>query len=173
MIDEQEEDVYLEKQEELRERVRPPELPLSCLLIDLQQISHYDNQHLGDWQGHAVAERTTIPANAEQASDFAARAITWWDEIIVPYATHPLPEDRTDPWNILVVSHGGFIGTIVTNLIGRGRMRCADGVIIGRCWNGSLTEIELGEDEKATVVRYADISHLTEGAVEENADVQE
>lgn len=93
--------------------------------------------------------------------------------MIVPYATHPLPEGREDPWNILVASHGGFIGTLVMNLLGRGRLRCADGVVIGRCWNGSISEIELGEDEKGTVVRYADLSHLQEDVVEGNADVQE
>ena len=75
------------------------------------------------------------------------------------------------PANILMTSHGGFIGVLIEGLIGSRKVDCATGVTIGRCLNASITIVELEHDGKVKVVRYADTTHLdVDRLVQLNAD---
>ncbi|RPD66483.1 phosphoglycerate mutase-like protein [Lentinus tigrinus ALCF2SS1-7] len=76
-----------------------------------------------------------------------------------------------EPAHILAVSHGGLIGTLVTNLVGSRKLRAGEGVAIGRCFNASISVVDLYEDGKGVLVSYADTTHLNVDLVQENADV--
>ena len=77
-----------------------------------------------------------------------------------------------EPVQILAVSHGGLIGTLVTNLLGSRKLREGEGVVVGRCFNASISVVDLYEDGKGVLVSYADTTHLNvDLVVKENADV--
>ncbi|OCH86900.1 phosphoglycerate mutase-like protein [Obba rivulosa] len=125
---------------------------------------------LGDWQGRKVEGRGVAPPNIEMSSAFVERATAWWETTIVGYTRLLRPEAREGPAHVLAVSHGGFIGTLITNLISSGKVRCAEGVRVGRCWNTSISVVELDEHGTGTLVRYGDVAHLKVNLVEENVD---
>lgn len=73
---------------------------------------------------------------------------------------------------MLVVSHGGYISRLIANLLGGGKMRCAEGVrVTGKCWNASVSVIEVLESGEAVLVSYSDTTHLKVDLVQTNADV--
>jgi probable phosphoglycerate mutase len=115
---------------------------------------------------HLIAAADTT---VEDAATFITRTVSWWEKIILKRTASLTP--RSDPYNILVVTHGGFIGTMVRNLIQAKQMKCKQGVVIWRCANTSVTVIEVDRNRQGTVVKYGDTSHMkrNEGAVD-NAD---
>ncbi|KAI0723888.1 phosphoglycerate mutase-like protein [Cerioporus squamosus] len=76
-----------------------------------------------------------------------------------------------EPVHILAVSHGGLIGTLVVNLLGSRKLRAGEGVAIGRCFNASISVVDLYENGKGVLVSYADTTHLNVDLVQDNADV--
>lgn len=129
---------------------------------------------MGDMQGKPVQIKQPGVARdpmIESGAFFAARAETWWMKYILD-STANLPR-KTEPYQILVTTHGGFIGTLVRALLHSRRARCADGIVVQRCFNTSVTIIDVEEGGKGVVMQYGDISHLEElanGAVEKNVD---
>ncbi|KAF7322318.1 Phosphoglycerate mutase-like protein [Mycena chlorophos] len=115
-----------------------------------------------DTQSHnaKVAADSTI----ENTVAFSARTSGWWKRAILQ-RTLSLPP-REEPYNVLVVSHGGAIGTLVRGLIGTERAVLAAGVQISSLKNVSITLLEVEKEKKpALVVKYGDVSHL-EGDLE-------
>lgn len=143
----------------------------------------------------------------ESSGAFATRALTWWDNMLMEnglarktssnrpkhntiaagavHATPP-PSDvsgvahlvpAVSESNILVVTHGGFITTLVRNLIEKGQVKCARGVAIGKCYNCSVTiiRVEEGWQLKTVVEQFGDVSHLMESETStlpnNNADI--
>jgi len=104
----------------------------------------------------------------EKTELFAGRAIKWWNTSILHYLV-TLPARET-PYEILVVSHGGWIGTLVRTLVNSRKLK-AEGITIGKCLNVSLTRIEMEDNQNGTVTKYSDVSHLVGKFVETNADV--
>ncbi|KAI0780579.1 phosphoglycerate mutase-like protein [Trametes elegans] len=162
--------------------------------VELQTTEALRERYMGDWQGASVHGRGAPPANLEPVADFVARSTQWWKTTVERHAqrkaaelralptTHaPPPADPNGgadgevegfaPAHILVVSHGGLIGTLVTSLVGSGKVRAAEGVGVGRCFNASITVVELEEDGRGVLVSYADTTHLNVDLVQENADV--
>ncbi|KAL7283673.1 hypothetical protein ACG7TL_003109 [Trametes sanguinea] len=149
---------------------------------DLQRARKY----MGDWQGKLIGTRGNPPANLEPIITFMARAMKWWNDTIARHvqrraaqlkALGPTMEDDQDgrefePVHILVVSHGGLIGTLVTNLVGSRKVVVAEGVEIGRCFNASISVVDVEESGKGVLVSYADTTHLNMELLQENADVQ-
>ena len=88
-----------------------------------------------------------------------------------------------EPRNILVVSHGGCVLTLSTELQARGAVTCREGVKIEYCLNTvtgvsviEYTDVPSGGEIPlvGTVVQYSDIEHLTRNnlsSLEVNADV--
>ena len=83
------------------------------------------------------------------------------------------------PTTVLLVSHGGFIGTLIKTLTNNGRASMAPGVTTDkRALNASITtvEVERAADGRlrGLVTRYADTAHLdrAEGVevLQSNAD---
>ena len=77
-----------------------------------------------------------------------------------------------EPVHILAVSHGGLIGTLVTNLLGSRKLREGEGVVVGRCFNASISVVELDARGRGVLVSYADTTHIDGELVQDNADVQ-
>ncbi|KAF4576306.1 hypothetical protein EYR36_001094 [Pleurotus pulmonarius] len=134
---------------------------------------------MGLAQGLNVAERAQLPhaeynQSIEPSQAFVGRMMAWWTRNIVQ-DIGALPS-RCAPYNILVVSHGGLIGTLVQNLLRSGQVECGDGVGMWKLLNTAVTIIEFRDGCKPILAKYGDISHLLAQSVEivqDNADVNE
>lgn len=122
---------------------------------------------MGDLQGKPISKFPDT-STMEKTEEFYGRAVEWWNLSIIHYLASQPARDR--PYDILVVSHGGLIGILLRTLINSKKLRRAEGVSIGKCFNVSVTIIEMDDDEKGTVIKYGDISHLIRKVVETNAD---
>ena len=128
---------------------------------------------MGNMQGQAVQLKRKWVATAndtvETTASFIGRIVSWWNTTILDsIASRPM---RSEPYHILVTAHGGVIGTMVRNLVQAGHVKCAPGVVIGRCANTSVTIIDVDQDRLGTVTKYGDVSHMKdEGGIETNAD---
>ncbi|KAI0822745.1 histidine phosphatase superfamily [Trametes gibbosa] len=152
--------------------------------VKLEASEALRERFMGDWQGGSMHDRGAPPPNLEPLADLAARAAKWWNETVgrlvqrkaVELAAGQCGTAEFEPAHVLVVSHGGLIGTLVTNLVGSRRVRAAEGVVVGRCFNASISVVELDEDGRGMLVSYADTTHLDVDLdvelVQENADVQ-
>ena len=151
---------------------------------------------MGDWQGGNIVDRGDPPANLEPLADLSARCLKWWNECVVRHAqrygaractgldlgSSPSPsgdeetalevDPELEPEHILVVSHGGLIGTLVKGLLGSRKVRAAEGVVVGRCFNASISVVELDARGRGVLVSYADTTHIDGELVQDNADVQ-
>ena len=83
-----------------------------------------------------------------------------------------LAELGFEPIHILVVSHGGLIGSLVTNLLGSRKVRAGSGVSTGWCYNASISVIDVDDSGKGVLISYADTTHLDGDVLQHNADVQ-
>ncbi|KAG7092948.1 hypothetical protein E1B28_009250 [Marasmius oreades] len=164
-------------------------------------------RHLGVLEGKHFAARSKVLAtfpggvdpSAERVEAMEKRVMYWWDTEVLGLMSKPVPppvalvndngivhehdkytHDPSNVHHVLVVSHGGFIGSLVRKLVETGRiqslrktpMRGSNWV----CHNTSITTIDVGEDGKGTLVKYADIAHMLEAVKEgkvatRNADV--
>ncbi|KAH9852685.1 phosphoglycerate mutase-like protein [Lenzites betulinus] len=150
--------------------------------VQLQRSGALRERFMGDWQGGSVKDRGPPPPNLEPLADLAARATKWWNETVGRVVQRKAAElaslqgsvahDAFEPAHVLMVSHGGLIGTLVTNLVGSRRVRAAEGVVVGRCFNASISVVEVEEDGRGVLLSYADTTHLDVDLVQENADVQ-
>lgn len=145
--------------------------------VPLEQHTSLRERNLGDWQGQKLEGRGhTAPQNAEQLSEFNLRTMQWWNSTIPPYVESLMKQDpvhrKSLPADVLVVSHGGHISRLVANLLGSGKMKCAEGVVVnGKCWNASISVIDILDSGEAVLVSYADTTHLKVDLVQTNADV--
>lgn len=128
---------------------------------------------MGGLQGKTQIARTQATAvneKLESGALFAARAETWWLKDVLT-STASLPS--TTPYHILVISHGGFIGTLMRSLIHGKKVSCAPGVVVQRCLNTSVTIVDVDHTGLGVIVQWADTSHLKDSSgnfVEGNAD---
>lgn len=125
---------------------------------------------MGDLQGKPYrghAGGWTESPNMESVADFQTRTIRLWNRLV---QRHVLVKREETPVNVLVTSHGGFIGVLIESLIGSRKVRCAEGVSIGRCLNASITVVEVEVSGKGEVSSYADTVHLDVDLVQVNAD---
>ncbi|KAG6880254.1 hypothetical protein C0992_001822 [Termitomyces sp. T32_za158] len=142
--------------------------------VKLQKKIELRERFMGMLQGKTYTTKlqaATVDKTFEPGALFAARAETWWLKDIVT-GTTALPS-TTNPYHILVVSHGGFIGTLMRSLIHSRRVSCAPGVVVQRCMNTSVTIVDVNHTGLGVIVQWADTSHLKESSdnvVEENAD---
>lgn len=125
---------------------------------------------MGNLQGQAISPNAITSGNLsiETTELFAGRAVKWWNNSVLQYLS-ALPA-RDAPYEILVVSHGGWIGTLVRTLVNSRKLSVAEGIAIGKCLNVSVTRIEMEDNRNGTVTKYGDISHLVGNWVETNVD---
>jgi len=143
--------------------------------VELQKQEELRERYMGEYQGKAMTKGMKLAARndstVEPADDFISRVVSWWTETLQRIAD---AEARETPYHILVTSHGGVIGTLVKTLIQSGRAKLTKGVVIWRCYNASITILEVEHDKKATVLQYSAVDHLmtkkAAAVVETNAD---
>ncbi|KIK61872.1 hypothetical protein GYMLUDRAFT_165389 [Collybiopsis luxurians FD-317 M1] len=127
---------------------------------------------LGKLEGMHLSERrkqSGVDETAESPEAFLVRAFAWWDTEIIQGISKAT---KYTPLEILVVSHGGFISSLVRNLIASGRVTVEREVTDWVCYNVSVTTIEVEEGGKAKLARYSDTTHVkVEELVQYNADV--
>ncbi|ESK90189.1 phosphoglycerate mutase [Moniliophthora roreri MCA 2997] len=154
--------------------------------VQLCQLKEFSERHLGGLQGKLLSEKraflATFPGGidsaAEAAEAFIDRTLKAWDDHIVPLVSKPIPttclvsgvqgedyvtkEVQPDRHEVLVVSHGGFIGALVQNLLLTKRIVPLNESTARswKCYNASITTIDLDEDGKGRLLKYGDISHL-------------
>ncbi|KAI0053879.1 phosphoglycerate mutase-like protein, partial [Auriscalpium vulgare] len=126
-------------------------------------------RNMGMLQGKGYGTRLPADqvASMEKEDAMARRAAKWWAETMRAVSAGDTAQTR----NVLVVSHGGFIGVLVRGLL-RGGVSKADGVRVGQCLNTAVAVVEVDGGGAGALVRYGDVSHLAGGqmAVEGNAD---
>ncbi|KAG8894639.1 hypothetical protein FRC00_008651 [Tulasnella sp. 408] len=127
--------------------------------LELVPDSGLRERYLGDMQGkHGSSMRGAgVPANAESGAALVARCLAWWDSTIVPLTRS---KDISSPVNVLAVSHGAWIGTMVRSGLASRNYRGRDkfGMPLFNC---SVTIVRVDEGGKSgEVVKYGDISHL-------------
>lgn len=115
-------------------------------------------------------DKKNMPPDVESGEAFALRTLKWWDEAIA--SELPNIPISTSPYNILVVSHGAYIATLVRALCAAKIIEPLAGLRFGSVYNTSVTIIDMRRDKRGTLVEYADISHLVAPAVANNADEQ-
>ena len=119
------------------------------------------------------------PSDVEPISMMTERAYAWWGEAVMPWVK---AQDTAGPGDasvegrrdVLIVSHGGLIGTLLQALRSETAMRVDKGVQLTKCMNASITTIVI--DSRSTtgnLTRYSDVSHLAGPMVEENVDVRD
>lgn len=117
-----------------------------------------------------------MPENRETSDTFSARAVQWWNRVVqrqesLHKNSQEFEDERTQPVNILITTHGGLIVTLTQNLLGSRKIRCEDGVKVGKCLNASISIIEMEKGGKGVLVKYSDAAHLDANVVEVNVDV--
>lgn len=137
---------------------------------------------MGELQGELSRSKKPAPS-VETTVDFAARCLAWYLRSIVDYMISTLEAGlpMKQPHNILVVSHGAWIGVLLSALQENGLVTYGEGVEIGHCLNTGVSIIEYTKvpTGKANalvgiLVQYSDVVHLTREDLrlqEVNADV--
>ncbi|KIO34758.1 hypothetical protein M407DRAFT_240563 [Tulasnella calospora MUT 4182] len=127
--------------------------------LELVPDSGLRERYLGDMEGKhgSSMRRAGVPANAESGEALLARCLAWWDSAIVPLARS---KDIPSTVNVLAVSHGAWIGTMVRLGLASRNYRGLD-KFGGPLFNSSITIVRVDEGgKKGEIIKYGDISHL-------------
>lgn len=120
--------------------------------------------------------------SAETISAFEARTFSWWEKTLLRDISQLSARDTA--YDILVVTHGGFISTLVRSLMQTKKLKSAAkreleaSSIVWNCPNTSVTIIDVEQQEvgisAAELVQYAGIEHLKleSNLVQNNVDVE-
>jgi len=140
--------------------------------VDLVKQKELRERFMGDLQGkQAAAGNRCADDNVEPLNAFIKRITKWWDACLLKHLTSLPPKSSGLPFEILIVSHGGVIGTLVRSLIRQQRLSCAKGVYVSACLNTSVSVIEVGKDGRGVITMFGDVSHL--GGIPELENVDE
>lgn len=130
-------------------------------------MGNLESKKFSKGMGLAIAVDDTV----ESATSFSKRLSKWWNSKILQSVFSTTKEG--EEVNVLVVTHGGVIATLVQDLLGSRKIKPASGVIVMKCMNASVTVIELEHGiRKGVLTRYGDVAHLhgLVELVEDNAD---
>ncbi|CCM00009.1 uncharacterized protein FIBRA_02034 [Fibroporia radiculosa] len=136
-------------------------------------------RNLGDWQGHKLDNRGSPPANIEPLTDFTLRAARWWTDTIIARVVSMRSESdgrkgQIEPSCALVVSHGGYISRLIEGLALTGRIKYAGDVKVNtKCWNASISVVDVDEYGQGVLIAYSDTTHLKGGFIDGLADAYE
>jgi probable phosphoglycerate mutase len=123
---------------------------------------------MGELQGEIGPSKKSAPS-LETTPALIARCQTWYTRSIMHYMLSRIKQGlpKEEPQNILVVSHGGWITTLLSTLVTMQVVMCGKGVQFGRCLNTGVSIVEYtGETAgrngflMGTLVQYSNIEHL-------------
>lgn len=106
-----------------------------------------------------MRDDTTI----ETTEQLGSRALAWWGETILPLASEAKEKAQSSDFktiSVLATSHGGWISTFINAAVAQGLVELAPGVALTRCWNTSVSIVEVDESLKGRLIMYSDVSHL-------------
>ncbi|KAF9261441.1 phosphoglycerate mutase-like protein [Marasmius fiardii PR-910] len=142
-------------------------------------------KRLMSWWDTEVLALTTKPVSSPRATPLANGNLNGNGVTDVQFNFVSASESSlgsSDVHHVLIVSHGGFIGSLVKNLLATNRVKpLGTAPVRGSDWmchNTSITTIDVSEDGKGTLIKYADISHMLEAVRQgkvttRNADVSQ
>ncbi|KAG8993885.1 hypothetical protein FRB90_000572 [Tulasnella sp. 427] len=114
-------------------------------------------RYLGDMEGKRASSGQRVPPNAESGESLVARCLAWWDRAVIPLARRKNPASSI---NVLAVSHGAWIGTLIRSGLASRNYRGWDR-FGGPLFNSSVTLVRVDEGGRlGEIVNYADVSHL-------------
>jgi probable phosphoglycerate mutase len=116
---------------------------------------------MGDLEGKKLTKGIMAcnDDTVEPTSSFSKRLSKWWDEAILKGVLSKTKEG--EDVNVLIVTHGGVIGTLVGDLLGSQKIEPATGVAVWACMNTSVTVVEMEYGGgKGVLARYGDVRHL-------------
>jgi len=120
-------------------------------------------QHMGTLEGAVYNHKKSLEEVekelGESGQDFVVRAVRWWQESVL-VRVQEMPA-RDLPYEILTVTHGGFIASLVRGLM-QSQLMEAPGGLTSKwvCLNVSITTVAIRRDGKSVLEKYGDISHL-------------
>lgn len=156
--------------------------------VELQETQLLRERFMADFEGKAATkgmmQAIVQDAKVESKEQFAARAVKWWSESILPLAKRAKAAkssptgDAAEPETIevLAVSHGGLITVLLHDLLASGAAVSSRYTLpLGKCFNTAIATLELhSASEPAVLFKYGDIRHLlkpaTKAVVENNVD---
>jgi len=117
-----------------------------------------------------ISESGNHTDTIELASSFSKRLTTWWNRKILQSVLSRSKDDEVA--NVLVVTHGGAIHTLVEELLGSRKIKAARGVADHKCMNASITIIEVERSSRrGHLLAFGDVQHLGKtDALEARAD---
>ncbi|KAM6500350.1 phosphoglycerate mutase-like protein [Amanita muscaria] len=126
--------------------------------VTLEEQKDLRERFMGNLQGKEWAFKMAGPVDEtiERSDVFIKRINRWWEKHLA--SLPPKPDETAH--EMLVVSHGGVIGTLVRSLIRQQRLKCGQGVLVLACQNTSVSVIEVEMDGKGVVKEYGNVSHL-------------
>lgn len=114
---------------------------------------------MGERQGLTVSAAASINGPLESPANFMQRIVAWWDSLIAHIDSL---SPRQDPYYFLVVVHGGFISSLLADLVENGKVEREEDVLLGvhRCFNCSVSLVDIAETGVPKLVKFGDIKHL-------------
>ena len=114
---------------------------------------------MGERQGLTVSAAASINGPLESPANFMQRIVAWWDSLIAHIESLG---PRQDPYYILVVVHGGFLSSLLADLVESGKVEREEDVLLGihRCFNCSVSLVDVAEKGVPKLVKFGDIKHL-------------
>ena len=129
-------------------------------MLVLTDIYFISQQFMGKRQGLTVSAAASIKDGPlESPANFMQRIVAWWNSLIAHIESLG---PREDPYNILVVVHGGFLSSLLGDLVQNGKVERGEDVVLGihRCFNCSVSLVETSETGVPKLVKFGDIKHL-------------
>ncbi|EAU88838.2 hypothetical protein CC1G_01211 [Coprinopsis cinerea okayama7 len=147
--------------------------------VRLQTSEALRERFMGVFQGTKITKDTKVALSQDKTIEsnqhLRERGVNWWKQTIIPMVSEA---DDSDTISVLMVSHGGFISSLIQELMEEGYATSDRYALpLGKCLNTAIAILELGgTDGTASLVNYGDISHLlnaktqAKGVVQENVD---
>lgn len=128
-----------------------------CILDENASDSTW--QFLGERQGMTLAAGAALQCSFESKKELLHRTQAWWDSLHADIASL---EWRSDPYHVLVVTHGLYLKTLITGLVKTGNVERDENVVVGHhsVLNCSVTLVEIDATGVAKLTKYGDIEHL-------------
>lgn len=131
--------------------------------ITLHERVELRERGMGELEGlHVDVKLGHAPRGMEPISSMNARASAWWREAVMPWVKahweaaelkRGTSQGRRD---VLIVSHGGFIGILLQTL-SKGMVRVEKGVQLTKCMNASISVIEIeSASGKGRITKFSD-----------------
>jgi len=127
--------------------------------VQLQKQSELRERFMGKRQGLTVSAAASINGPLESPANFMQRFVAWWNWLIAHIESLG---PRQDPYYFLFVVHGGFLSSLLANLVESGKVEREEDVLLGihRCFNCSVSLVDIAETGVPKLVKFGDIKHL-------------